>query len=131
MVVKVPSGIARVHFRISASVDLSKESFRRNNPCSHHEGLVTVIPRPPVTIPEILGHGDLRHLLAIPKNAEFRLPGQHLLPGNYTAMPANVSKAVIFKHFFPESIKGDLLYLLLLHRLNLNWYPDKNTKQKC
>ena len=81
-------------------IQLREKFLNGVNAGSKHEGLVAVIAGAPIAILEHARHRDLRQLLAIAENAEFRLARQHLAATQHAREPALVADAVIAQDFF-------------------------------
>ena len=102
VVVHLPAAGERVIFGIG--IELREEFLDGGEAHCQHHRLVAVIAGPPVTFAENLGKDYLGQFLAIAGNAEFGLPGKHLLSGQQAGLPADATDLEVLQNGFPLNI---------------------------
>ena len=98
MVVEGAACISGIMLNAGIAVQLCKEFLCGKQSGSHHEGLVTVITRPPVPDPELLCKCYLGNLFSVAEDTKFCLAGKHLFPACNAEVPAQAGKPVIRQH---------------------------------
>ena len=102
MAVHLPACRHGLPFGVRIRVELGEILLHIEQPQGHHQGLVAVVPAAEITVAELAGEGQLRHLLAITEDAEFGLARQHFLSAEQGSLTADASKSVIVQGDLPQ-----------------------------
>ena len=81
-------------------IELSEELLDVAFSDGEHEGLITVVTGPPVSLSEGFGHGQLGHFFAVTKDSKLRFSGQYLPPTQQGCLSTLDSNAKILEDVF-------------------------------
>src|SRR6266536_5936258 len=111
MRVHPPAAGPRIVRDIGVGVELPEELVERSHAEGQDEGLIAVIARAPVALAEGARPGELRHFLAVAKNAELRLAGEHLLAADQTGLATAKGDAVVLENALAGELGAGLFLL--------------------
>ena len=99
------AGRRRLGLDVGVGVELGEEFLDRQHAQGEHERLITVVTGTKVPFSEGVSHCDLGDFLAVAKDPEFRLAGEHLLAAEETRLPAEVGDPVVANNRLPGNLR--------------------------
>jgi len=85
---------------VGVRVKLGKKFLDARGPEGEHPGLVTIVAGAPVAFVEDARHGKLGDFLAVAKNTELGLAGEHFAAADQGGLAGLVGQAIVFDNFF-------------------------------
>ena len=107
MAIHLPACRCRVAGNIRMGIQLREKLVQVAHTGSKHKGLVAVITRTPVALPERFGHCQLRYLFAVAEYAKFSFPGQHFPPAQNTGLATFKSNPIVVYNYLLKVIKTE------------------------
>jgi len=98
VIIKDPPSASGIYFPVGVTVKLMKKLNRIVKFHCHHPGLVPVVSRPPVTIPELLCQRYLNYFLTIAEDPEFCFSRQDFTTAYDAQITADMCQAEIRKY---------------------------------
>src|SRR5690554_7794186 len=98
------------------AIKQGKKVFWGGHACSQQKGLVAVVTRAPVALPELFGHGNLGHFFSISKNAEFGFPGEDFPACLHAHLPTGMCQLRSEEHTSELQSRPHLVCRLLLEK---------------